>query len=559
MDKTLCIKENAKYNIVCSFRVGEDMTYRMFRLTSILALSLMVLGLFFTPKPAVAQVTAFKQAVAEAAARDKDIAAFYQANSYKSIWTGRAGRDRSRRQALIKALSQASAHGLPAARYDVNGLQAKMKAARGPRERGAMEVELSRVFLQYARDLQTGVLIPSRVSSAIVRQVPYRDRTSYLVNFSKSSPTGFFKALAPKTMEYNALMKEKLRLERLLGKGGWGPKVPGKSLKPGQSGASVVAMRNRLMAMGFMKRSSSQSYDDNMKSAVQQFQLAHGMSPDGVAGAGTISEINVSVQSRLQSIIVAMERERWLNQERGKRHILVNIPDFTAKIIDNNKVTFQTRSVVGANKSDRPTPEFSDVMEYMVINPSWYVPRSIITKEYLPALKRNSNAVRHIEITDSKGRKVNRSAVNFAKYNEKTFPFSMRQPPSKGNALGLVKFIFPNPYNIYLHDTPSKNLFGREVRAFSHGCVRLADPFDFAYALLAKQTSDPKGYFQAQLATGKEQRVNLKNPVPVHIIYRTAYTNAKGHTQYRRDIYGRDGQIWNALAKAGVALRAVQG
>ena len=332
------------------------MTHRMFRLTTILALSLMVMGLFVSPKPAMAQVTAFKQAVAEAAARDKDIAAFYQANGYKSIWTGRAGRDRTRRQALIKALSRASAHGLPAARYDLGGLQAKLKATRGPRERGAMEVEMSRVFLQYARDLQTGVLIPSRVDSAIARQVPYRDRTSYLVNFSKSSPAGFFKALAPKTMEYNALMKEKLRLERLLAKGGWGATIPSKSLKPGQSGASVVAMRNRLMAMGFMRRSSSQSYDDNMKSAVQQFQLAHGMSPDGVAGAGTIAEMNKGVQTRMQSIIVGMERERWLNQERGKRHILVNIPDFTAKIIDNNKVTFETRSVVGANKSDRPTP-----------------------------------------------------------------------------------------------------------------------------------------------------------------------------------------------------------
>ena len=172
------------------------MTHRMFRLTTILALSLMVMGLFISPKPAMAQVTAFKQAVAEAAARDKDIAAFYQANGYKSIWTGRAGRDRTRRQALIKALSRASAHGLPAARYDVGGLQAKMKATRGPRERGAMEVEMSRVFLQYARDLQTGVLIPNHVDKAIVRQVPYRDRTSYLVSFSKSSPVGFFKALA---------------------------------------------------------------------------------------------------------------------------------------------------------------------------------------------------------------------------------------------------------------------------------------------------------------------------------------------------------------------------
>jgi len=521
--------------------------------------AVLAFGLSHAPQSASAEVTAFKQAVAEAAARDADISAFYKANGYTSLWTGRSGRERQRRVALFKVLSQAGNHGLPTARYDAAGLQAKMKAAKTQRERGLVEVELSRTFLQYSRDLQTGVLVPSRIDRAIVRQVPYRDRTSYLVNFSKSNPNGFFKALAPKTMEYTALMKEKLRMERLLAKGGWGPRVPAKSLKPGQSGAAVVAMRNRLIAMGFLKRTNSQSYDTAMQAAVQQFQLAHGLAADGVAGAGTMTELNKDVQVRLQSIIVAMERERWVNQERGKRHILVNIPDFTAKVMDNNKVTFSTRSVVGANKSDRPTPEFSDVMEFMVINPSWYVPRSIVTKEYLPALKANSNAVRHIEITDSRGRKVNRGAVNFSQYTAKTFPFNMRQPPSKGNALGLVKFMFPNRHNIYLHDTPAKNLFGREVRAYSHGCVRLADPFDFAYALLAKQESDPKGYFQSVLGTGRETRVDLKSPVPVHIIYRTAFTTAKGHTQYRRDIYGRDGRIWNALANAGVALRAVQG
>ncbi|MEM6372668.1 MAG: L,D-transpeptidase family protein [Pseudomonadota bacterium] len=511
------------------------------------------------PQTASAQVTAFKQAVAEAAARDADIAAFYKANGYKSLWTGRSGRERQRRAALFSALSKAGNHGLPVARYDAGGLQAKMKAARTERDRGLVEVEISRTFLQYARDVQTGVLVPSRVNRAIVRQVPYRDRTSYLVNFSKSSPGGFFKALAPKTTEYNALMKEKLRMERLLAKGGWGPKVQSKSLKPGQSGAQVVAMRNRLIAMGFLKRSNTQTYDAAMQSAVQQFQLAHGLDADGVAGNGTISELNKGVPERLQSIIVAMERERWVNQERGKRHVLVNLPDFTAKIIDNGKVTFQTRSVVGANKEDRPTVEFSDVMEFMVINPSWYVPRSIVVGEYLPALKRNPNAVRHIEITDSRGRKVNRSAANFAQYTARTFPYAMRQPPSKGNALGLVKFMFPNPHNIYLHDTPAKNLFAREVRAYSHGCVRLADPFDFAHALLAKQESNPEAYFKSVLSTGRETRVDLKNPVPVHIIYRTAFTTPKGHTQYRRDIYGRDAQIWRALSNAGVALRSVQG
>ena len=198
-------------------------------------------------------------------------------------------------------------------------------------------------------------------------------------------------------------------------------------------------------------------------------------------------------------------------------------------------------------------------MEFMVVNPSWYVPRSIVTKEYLPALKRNRNAVSHIEITDSRGRKVNRGAVNFSQYTSRNFPYSMRQPPSNRNALGLVKFMFPNKYNIYLHDTPSKNLFARDVRAFSHGCVRLAGPFDFAYALLAAQTDDPEGEFKAVLRTGREQRINLIEPVPVHIIYRTAVTNARGHTEYRADVYGRDARIWDALSKAGVALRGVQG
>ncbi|MGB7243142.1 MAG: L,D-transpeptidase family protein [Sulfitobacter sp.] len=508
--------------------------------------------------PVQAQVTAFKQAVAEAASRDEDIAAFYRGNGYDPIWTG-SGKDKQRRAALLNTVSKAADHGLPASRYDVDALRAQMSAAKTPRDLGLLEVEMSRMFLQYARDVQTGILVPKSINSSMVRDVPYRDRTSYLVNFSKSSPSGFFKSLPPATIEYNALMKARLDLERLQARGGWGRTVPAKSLKPGSSGDAVVALRDRLIAMGYLKRSASKTYDPKMQAAVQRFQTTHGMDADGVAGASTVVEINKSVQSRLQSIIVAMERERWLNQDRGRRHVLVNLADFTAKIVDDGKVTFTSKSVIGANRAGRHTPEFSDVMEHMVINPSWYVPRSIVTKEYLPQLQRNPNAVGHIEITDSRGRKVNRGAVNFAQYSARTFPFAMRQPPSSRNALGLVKFMFPNKYNIYLHDTPAKNLFGREVRAFSHGCIRLADPFGFAYALLAKQTSDPKGLFHSQLSTGRETKQVLDAPVPVHIIYRTAITSPKGEMEYRRDIYGRDAQIWNALSQAGVALPSVQG
>jgi len=515
---------------------------------------------FFTvPAPVLAQVTAFKQAVAEAASRDEDIAAYYRTNDYAPVWTEGSDAQRERRAALMAAIASADAHGLPIARYDPTGLMEKLKNAKTPRDRGLAEVEMTKVFLQYARDLQTGVLIPSRVDSSIVREVPYRDRQGYIADFIKSDPMTFMRDLRPRTMEYNALMREKLKMEKLMYKGGWGPSVPVSSLKPGAQGNSVVALRNRLIAMGYLKRSNAMIYDKAMQEAVRQFQQDHGLNSDGVAGSGTMSEINKSVETRLTSVIVAMERERWLNKERGARHILVNIPAFTAAIIDNGRVTFETRSVVGATESGRYTPEFSDKMEYIVVNPTWTVPRSIVTKEYLPALQRNAGAVGHIDVIDGSGRVVNRGAVNFSRYTARTFPFGMRQQPGSNNALGLVKFIFPNKYNIYLHDTPSKSLFAHDVRAFSHGCVRLADPFDFAYTLLAAQTSDPVGFFKAQLATGRETFVHLDVELPVHIIYRTAFTTARGHTQYRDDIYGRDAKIWDALSKAGVALGAVQG
>ncbi len=502
------------------------------------------------------QVTAFMQAVAEASAKDRSVSAFYQANGYAPIWTGRGSKDRSRRQALIKAMDASGNHGLPA--YDTNLLRANLRSVKSERDLGRIEVELSKLFLKYATDIQTGILKPSRVDSGIARRVPLRDRLQTLVSFSKSSPAAFIRQLPPKSPEYVRLMKVKLTMEKLLAKGGWGARVAGKKLEPGQSGSNVVALRNRLIAMGYMRRSASQSFDANMQKAVQQFQLAHGLSPDGVAGSGTLKEVNVEPQTRLGSILVAMERERWMNMERGKRHVWVNLTDFTAAIIDNGKVTFKTRSVVGANKSDRRSPEFSDIMEHMVINPTWNVPRSIAIKEYLPLMQSDPNAAGHLRLYDESGRAVSREGLDFTQYTTEDFPFDLKQPPSRRNALGLVKFMFPNRYNIYLHDTPAKNLFSRESRAFSHGCIRLRDPFDFAYTLLKRQESNPEAFFQARLATGRENVVPLATPIPVHLVYRTAITTAKGKIEYRRDVYGRDRKIFAALQNAGVVLRAVQ-
>jgi murein L,D-transpeptidase YcbB/YkuD len=288
--------------------------------------------------------------------------------------------------------------------------------------------------------------------------------------------------------------------------------------------------------------------------------VEHGLTPTGSADEATLAEINRGPEERLASVLVAMERLRWMNGlELGSRHVWVNLPDFTARLVDDGKVRFETVTVVGMNSPDRRSPEFSDEMEHMVINPTWHVPRSITVKEYLPMLQKNPNAVRHLRIVDRSGRPVDRGAVDFTRYTAATFPYSMSQPPSDDNALGLVKFMFPNQYNIYLHDTPSKSLFEKEVRAYSHGCIRVGDPFGFAYALLERQTTDPVGLFHTNLENKAEHLLPLDEHVPVHIVYFTAWPTAKGRIEYRRDVYGRDARIFEAMIAAGVALPAVQG
>ncbi|WP_027237595.1 L,D-transpeptidase family protein [Leisingera caerulea] len=502
---------------------------------------------------------AFRQAVAEAASTDDAVARFYRESGYQAIWTGPDEASRQRRSALLAALNETRAHGLPDRSAEVSRLVQLMRQARTTRDFGMAEAALSKALVDYATDLQTGLLVPSRIDDGLVRKKHTVDGASFLAGIRDTQPYAFMRSLVPASPQYRGLMREKLRLEQVLAAGGWGPAVQAKKLEPGDQGPAVIALRNRLMAMGYLQRSAARSYDAALEQAVQRFQADHGLETDGVAGAGTLAEVNKPVSSRLKSVIVAMERERWLTPDRGERHILVNQTDFTAKIVDNGDVTFETRSVIGKNTHDRRSPEFSDEMEHMVINPSWYVPRSIITKEYLPKLRNNPNAVGHIQITDRRGRVVNRGSADFSQYTARNFPYSMRQPPSRSNALGLVKFMFPNKYNIYLHDTPQKSLFAREVRAFSHGCIRLAQPFEFAYALLARQTEDPKAFFHRILNSGRETKVDLEQKVPVHIIYRTAVVSSKGRAEFRRDVYGRDAKIWAALERAGVVLPSVQG
>ncbi|MCX7288847.1 MAG: L,D-transpeptidase family protein [Rhodobacterales bacterium] len=517
----------------------------------------LVLSLVLSPLPALSQSTAFPQALAAAASEDVAIADWYRTTGYQTLWTGAA--DEARRAALLAAISRAPDHGLPVGRYDAKALIAAFRAATTEGDRGRVEVAMSKAYLAWAHDLTSGALEPATIDKGILREIDVIDPKVLLSRIAAGDPQSVLDWLLPTSPAYLQLMKAKIGLETRIAAGGWGEPVPAASLAPGDSGPAFIALRDRLIVMGYLDATSTATYDRAVEGAVQDFQLNHGLTPDGAAGESTIIELNKSPEERLKSVIVALERERWMDYDRSARQIWVNLPDFKARIIDHGRTVFETRVVIGKNVPDQRSPEFSDLMEHMVINPSWGVPRSIIVKEYLPLLQQNPNAVSHLQVIDGRGRVVPRGSVDFAAYNARNFPFALRQPPSDDNALGLVKFMFPNPYNIYLHDTPSKSLFDKEIRAYSHGCIRVADPFDLAHALLSVQSTEAEAEFDTLLKTGNETTVKLLAPVPVHLVYFTAYPGAHGRIGYRRDIYGRDAALFDALSAAGVELAGVQG
>lgn len=497
------------------------------------------------PAPAMAQqFPIFRQALAEGVSENRALSTFYRETNYAPIWTG--AEHAARRTALVSALSRAAEHGLPAARYDLAGLLDAFNAVETERDRAFVEARASLTFLQYARDISSGVLEPSSIIEQIVRELPRPDAGSLMRDFAAAEPVSFIRNLAPSSPEYARLYRAKQQLEEAIATNAWGPTVQAGSLAPGDTGGAVIQLRNRLIAMGYMPRVATARYDGVMMRAVQEFQEAHGIEADGVAGQATIRAINVSAEERLRSVIVALERERWLNIPRGDRHIWVNLADFTARIVDFDRVTFETVAVVGGQAQDTQTPEFSDQMTYMEINPDWTVPRSIVARSYW------GGSMSGFEFIDNRGNVVPREFVDLSGYTPQTMPYDLRMPPGPGNPLGEVKFMFPNPYAIYLHDSPARSLFRTVVRTHSSGCVRLQDPREFAYELLSRQEADPVTAYHTIQRSGRQTRLNLEQPVPVHLVYRTAFTSVDGRLNFRNDVYNRDARLYEALIRAGV-------
>jgi murein L,D-transpeptidase YcbB/YkuD len=291
--------------------------------------------------------------------------------------------------------------------------------------------------------------------------------------------------------------------------------------------------------------------DSALEAAIIRFQTRHGLNTDGAVGPNTLAALNTPAEKRAEQVAVNLERLRWFNRDLGHRHVIINTAAFMMSYFEDGARRFSTRTVVGrAGRFE--TPEFNDELEYIVVNPVWNVPRSIATNEILPEL-REDPAYLEKNNMELVGAEMPATEIDWSTISRGSFPWRVRQRPGPGNALGDVKFLFPNKYAIYMHDTPAKRLFAKDERDFSHGCVRLEKPFEFAHLLLGYQTADPVGTFDRLRARPGEQWVTLEQTIPVYVTYRTAWVADDGSSQFRGDIYRRDAEVAAALREAGVS------
>lgn len=414
------------------------------------------------------------------------IRSFYADRSYAPFWA-----EADRVDDLMDAISRSVEHGIPSTRYSVT----KLRAQSG--DRAALEISGMTAYLAYADDLSSGMLNPSSVDPEINIKPRRPTASEHLVRLRSGDVVGALEATAPQDPDYARLLQERSRLDEVIAAGGWSAPVPdGPTLRVGESDAQVPLLRARLASQGYTAAPDAalgpDVLDAALASALKSFQADHGLVDDGALGARTRQALNVSAEVRQRQVLVNLERMRWMNQDPGDRYIAVNIPDYRVEMIDDGVVVWQSRTVVGENPKTR-TPEFSDKMTYFVVNPTWHIPDSIATRVYLPKLSRDPSVLArsNMSLFTRSGVEINPGLVNFSQYSAKNFPFRIKQNPSTANALGRVKFMFPNQYAIYLHDTPSRSLFDKDRRAFSNGCIRLERPVELSYTLLDGQVGDP--------------------------------------------------------------------
>jgi murein L,D-transpeptidase YcbB/YkuD len=324
-----------------------------------------------------------------------------------------------------------------------------------------------------------------------------------------------------------------------------------KSIKPRESSKLISEIRSRLIFWNFVaedNESKADQYDSIMEIGIKTLQRRHGMNPDGIIGQETIHALNQSPKDLIASASVNLERLRWLPRNlKDQELILVNSANFQLDYIQNRDTLLSSKVIVG--KSYHSTPQFSAMMSYIVFSPTWTVPSSIVRNEIIPAIRRDNQYLikNDMQILTNTGQIVPPSSIDWSKVNPRTFPYMIQQIPGQQNALGLVKFMFPNKYSVYIHDTPSRSLFEREDRALSHGCIRLHKPFELAKLLLSFDPKWTDGEINAAMHLAKEKTVMLDRQIPVLVVYITYWADIMGNIYFRRDIYSRDAEIHKSL------------
>jgi Uncharacterized protein conserved in bacteria len=369
---------------------------------------------------------------------------------------------------------------------------------------------------------------------------------------------GRVEALKPTHYMYVGLKRELARYRAAAASADWPTIAAGQSLTSGMSDARVPVLRARLIASGDLDAagaSDSATYDAALEAAVRLFQQRMGLQADGVAGSGTIAELNVPLAQRIQQLRVNLDRGRVLLRDLPDEFVIVNVAGFTAYLVRARQIVWTGRVQVG--KPYRQTPIFRSQLGYVVFNPTWTVPPGIIEHDILPAAKRDPGSIarKGLKVLDASGRALDPGSIDWSRFNSGHIPYTLRQDPGPSNALGRVKLMFPNPYFVYLHDTPSQALFERAERSFSSGCVRVERALELTELVLNDQQSWNQQSIAAVLASGATRNVTLKKGMPVLLTYWTAWVDPQGRAQFRRDIYGQDDK-WAKALEAEFKLRA---
>ncbi len=450
---------------------------------------------------------------------------------------------------LLARLANATYDGLNPQDYPLDYLKSLAQNLNPNDAAAAAQAELaySAFLVAYAADLKVGRVVPQKVDPNLFRSPKTIDVQRVLFDLMRSPDPGkFLDGFEPKNIHYQALKRMLKVYTDVIAQGVSWPSVgQGPNLMPGNSDPRIPAIREILSVTGDYEWGESKSpvYDEQLAIAVRRFQLRHGLEAKGALGKQTIVALNISPQERQRQIMVNMERWRWMPDNLGDEHFLINIAGFELQHVMANTIVDRMNVVVGAVATQ--TPEFTGQMAYIELNPYWTVPYSIALKEMLPKLQANPLAYADDFEVYYNGQLADWNSISWASYGTGSFPFTFRQKPGPKNALGKVKFMLPNKFNIYLHDTPAKDKFANTTRAFSHGCIRLSRPVDLAYALLARAGMD-KDAVDAVWASGQNTKVNLPQFIPVHIVYATAFSSENG-IEFRTDVYGRDKLLYEAL------------